>query len=210
MTQIRSRRNWLVLAVVSLSLSLGLWACSGDNPTTTGPSLQKTDQVGLSVHNPQVQKVMKIQDRATPSLFEDPLVVGDRSLGRKWVRGSAFSLDGVHPGYTGQALIANYVLEQMGPAVGLSPPLEDLETVLATDPYVDNDGDGWAPGPVTSATGVTELMFLFRDPDDGDPAAEPIVPSNVWDMISDLILDELLAIDSVRAEAVRLGIDVNR
>ena len=77
MTQMRSRRNWLVLAVVALSLSLGLWACSGDNPeTATGPSLMKTDQLGLTVTNPEVQRVMKIQDRATPSLFEDPLVVG--------------------------------------------------------------------------------------------------------------------------------------
>ena len=33
--------------------------------------------------------------------------VGDKTLSRKWTCGSGFCLDGVHPGYTGQAMVAN-------------------------------------------------------------------------------------------------------
>ncbi len=132
--------------------------------------------------------------------------IGDRVFSRKWVRGSSFTLDGVHPGYTGQALIANIVLEYLNAILGVEAPLYVLSDVLTRDPYVDRDGDGWAPGPAYEAFGLTELLFLFKDPDDGDPTVQPELPPDVWDRISDVLLREILGIPLIRMEAERLGI----
>ncbi len=61
-----------------------------------------------------------------------PIIIDDRVLSRKWVRGSGFSLDGVHPGYTVQALVANFVLAQLNDILGLGAPLHDLSGYLGT------------------------------------------------------------------------------
>jgi len=134
------------------------------------------------------------------------ITVGSRVLSRKWVRGSSFSLDGVHPGYTGQALIANFVLTRLNEILGLGAPLHDLASLLTRDPYVDQDGDGWAPGPSYPASGLTGLLFLFKDPDDGDPLAQPVLPPDTWDQISNALLAEFLNVPSLRTDAERLGI----
>ena len=120
------------------------------------------------------------------------IVVGDKVLGRKWVRGSSFSLDGVHPNYTAQALVANFVLDKLNATLGLGAPLHDLEAILGTDPYIDWDGDGFAPGPGYAATGIPELLFLFKDPDDGSAEVQPVLPWNVWRLISNAIVKEFL------------------
>ena len=119
-------------------------------------------------------------------------MVGDKVLGRKWVRGSSFSLDGVHPNYTAQALVANFVLDKLNATLGLGAPLHDLEAILGTDPYIDWDGDGFAPGPTYAATGIPELLFLFKDPDDGSADVQPVLPRNVWRLISNAIVKEFL------------------
>jgi len=75
------------------------------------------------------------------------ITVAGRTISRKWTRGGAFTLDGVHPGYTGQAFIANYLLTQLNTHWGISAPLYELDAISLTDPYWDKDGDGWAPGP---------------------------------------------------------------
>ena len=75
------------------------------------------------------------------------VIVDGRALNRKWVGGGGFTLDGVHPGYTGQALIANFVLEELNDVLGLEASLYDLDEVSAGDPYIDRYGDGWSPGP---------------------------------------------------------------
>lgn len=134
------------------------------------------------------------------------IIVDGRVLSRKWVRGSSFSLDGVHPGYTGQALIANFVLAHLNEILGLEAPSYNLSDILASDPYVDQDEDGWAPGPNYEASGLTELLFLFKDPDDGDPMVQPELPPDVWDLISDILLREILNIPPLRTEAERLGV----
>lgn len=132
--------------------------------------------------------------------------VNGHVLSRKWVRGSGFSLDGVHPGYTGQALVANFVLEQLNNALGLNAPLYDLAEILGTDPYIDQDRDGWAPGPNYEASGTTKLLFLFKDPDDDDPEAQVELPPDVWDLISDLLLEEILNVPAIKAESEQLDI----
>lgn len=118
----------------------------------------------------------------------EPFTIGDRRITRKWVRGSSFTLDGVHPGYTGQAVIANKITESVNAALGLAAQPADLAAVMASDPYIDHDGDGWAPGPDYEAQGMTGILFLFRDPDDGDPAATPALPADIWGLLSDAIL----------------------
>ncbi len=74
------------------------------------------------------------------------------------------------------------------------------------DPYIDKDGDGWVPGPQYQATGYTELLFLFRDPNDSDPKVQPDLPADVWKKVSGVFLSESLKITRIRAAAQRLGI----
>ena len=52
---------------------------------------------------------------------------GGRSFTGKWGRGGWFTLDGVHPGYTGHALIANKIIENLNEALGLHAPHDDHE-----------------------------------------------------------------------------------
>lgn len=139
-----------------------------------------------------------------------PIVIDGRTFSRKWMRGSSFTFDGVHPGYTGQAFIANFVLARLNEALGLAAPLYDLSAILASDPYVDRDGDGWVPGPVYTASGLTELLFLFKDPHDGDATVQPVLPPDVWQRISQVLLEEILGISSVQQVAERLGVDSAR
>ena len=136
------------------------------------------------------------------------IIVNGRLLTRKWIRGCGFSLDGVHPGYLGQALIANEVLESMNSILGLEAELYDLSDMMMIDPYVDQDLDGWAPGPQYEATGLAELLFLFTDPDDTNPNVGVALPPDIWDIISDILLREILPIPQIRDEAIRQGIVV--
>lgn len=116
------------------------------------------------------------------------ITINHKTFNRKWSRGGSFSLDGVHPGYTGHAMIANFILEQLNSRSGISTPLYDLSEIMQHDPYVDRDGDGWVPGPYYEAKGLTELLFLFKDPDDADATIQPEIPANVWTRISDNLL----------------------
>jgi lysophospholipase L1-like esterase len=120
------------------------------------------------------------------------LTINSRTITRKWCRGGGFSMDGVHPGYTGHAIIANFVLEQINYTLGFAAPLYDLSGIMQQDPYIDRDGDGWVAGPAYTATGFTEFLFMFKDPDDADPVAQPVLPADVWQSISDFFLQKLL------------------
>lgn len=134
------------------------------------------------------------------------LSINNRVFSRKWIRGGSFSLDGVHPGYTGQALIASFVLGRLNEVLGLRAPLYDLSYIMGIDPYLDRDGDGWAPGPDYRASGLTELLFLFKDPDDGNPSVQPQLPPDVWNRISQVLLKEILDVPSIKAKAIPLGL----
>lgn len=137
---------------------------------------------------------------------EIEIKVGDRVLSRKWIRGSSFSLDGVHPGRTGHALLANFILEEINDIFGLNAPLHDLEVFLQQDPYVDQDLDGWAPGPNYQPTGFGQVLFFFNDPNDQDPAIQPDLPEDFWEQVSNILLSEILDIPPLQAEARRRGI----
>lgn len=137
---------------------------------------------------------------------QESIVVGDRTLSRKWSRGGAFGLDGVHPGYTGQALVANYFLERINADLGWSAPLIDLEAVMAGDPYQDKDGDGWIPGPTYRPSGLTEVLFMLTDPNDQDPLSEMQLPANFWNKVSHILLQEMLGIPRLAKLAKSQGI----
>jgi hypothetical protein len=139
-----------------------------------------------------------------------PIVIDGRLFHRQWVRGGSFTFDGVHPGYTAQAFVANFVLTRLNEALGLAAPQVDLSAILASDPYIDRDGDGWAPGPTYAAAGLTELLFLFKDPDDGDAAVQPLLPPDVWQRLSQILLGEILGIPAVQQAAERLGVSFTR
>ncbi len=136
-----------------------------------------------------------------------PLAIGGHEISRKWIRGSAFGFDGVHPGYTGQALVANFLLERINAELGLDAPLASLDQVITTDPYVDRDGDGWAAGPDYQHPGITDLLFLYKDPDDSDATVQVNLPDDVWVQIKDALLGDLLGREPrLRPEAERLGL----
>jgi lysophospholipase L1-like esterase len=133
--------------------------------------------------------------------------VNGRDLSRKWVRGGGLSLDGVHPSPTGQTLIANYVLWRLRLDLGIVAPFYNLSSVGAVDPYRDNDLDGWAPGPPWNASGITELLHLFRDPDDASAAEGVQLPDDVWDRISAVLLGQVLDVPAIRSQAEKMGVN---
>jgi hypothetical protein len=138
------------------------------------------------------------------------ITIGGRPFNRKWGRGGGFSLEGVHPGYTGQTLIANYILYEMNRILALGAPLYDLNPWVAADPYVDWDQDGWARGPSYEASGISSLLLMFRDPDDGNASIQVDLPPDVWTRISNTLLTEILEIPVMQAEASHLGIEAPR
>ncbi len=139
------------------------------------------------------------------AVFASGLPVGGKTLTRNWGRGSAFSLDGVHAGHTVHAYIANCLLEE----IYSSAPTYDLAQVMASDPYVDRDGDGWVAGPNYKASGRTKILFLFKDAKEGvhgSAVIDTMSASDVWNLISDALLEEIIGIPLIRTEAQRLEI----
>jgi hypothetical protein len=165
-----------------------------------------TIKAAATTHGPHVHLIdvgSYLNDLLTGKI---QITLDGRVFNRKWIRGGGFSLDGVHPGYVGQTLIANFILEQLNLILGLQAPLHDTSFVLLIDPYRDQDGDGWAPGSDYEASGLSQLLFLFEDPDDGNSSIQPVLPLDIWERISDALLGEILKVPSVRIEAIRSGI----
>ncbi len=144
----------------------------------------KTATAAYGVHAHLIDIGQYLNDALTG---KTAITIDNRPINRKWCRGGGFTMDGVHPGYTGQALIANYILAQLNELLGLAAPLYDLSEIIQHDPYIDKDGDGWVPGPHYQASGFTGLLFLFKDPDDADPTVQPNLPVDVWDQFSDML-----------------------
>jgi hypothetical protein len=72
----RRVQGWLAL-VAAVSLGAVIWGCSSDSPTTA-PVTSDADSPAyrFSEANPDMQEVMRIQDRHTPDLFKTREVVG--------------------------------------------------------------------------------------------------------------------------------------
>ncbi len=141
--------------------------------------------------------------------FSSGLPVGTYLLTRNWGRGGSFSLDGVHPGHTVHTHIANIILQGINFALGLNAPLWDLASVVSSDPYVDFDGDGWVAGPNLAPSGRTKILYLFKDYQEGVPGPAVIdlmAPADVWSLISSALLEEIIGIPLIRAEAERIGL----
>lgn len=135
-----------------------------------------------------------------------PITVGGQTFSRKWTRGGSFTLDGVHPGYVGQALVASIMLQRLNELLQLGAPLPNLEAVFPTDPYIDHDLDGWAPGPNYATAGISEVLFLLRDPNDADPGVQVDLPDDVWQQLSAAIFEQLLGVPQIAAQAAELGL----
>ena len=120
------------------------------------------------------------------------LTINNRVFNRKWGRGNSFSSDGVHPGYTAHALIANFIVEHLNEQLDLEAPLHDLSPIAEKDPYVDKDEDGWVEGPPDEAPGFAKLLRLFKDPDDSDTTVAPTVPPDIWHRVTTIFLEEFI------------------
>lgn len=71
----RVSSRW-VLGLTVLALLAFMVGCSDTNESLNAPAGGEQQSVLLSRTNPKVQVVMAVQDRHTPKLMEDPLVVG--------------------------------------------------------------------------------------------------------------------------------------
>ena len=71
----RVSSRW-VLGLAVLALFSFMVGCSDTNESLNAPTGGEQQSVLLSKSNPKVQVVMAVQDRHTPKLMEDPLVVG--------------------------------------------------------------------------------------------------------------------------------------
>jgi hypothetical protein len=71
----RVSSRW-VLGLAVLALFAFMVGCSDTNESLNAPTGGEQQSVLLSKSNPKVQVVMAVQDRHTPKLMEDPLVVG--------------------------------------------------------------------------------------------------------------------------------------
>lgn len=71
----RVSSRW-VLGLAVLALLAFMVGCSDTNESLNAPAGGEQQSVLLSKSNPKVQVVMAVQDRHTPKLMEDPLVVG--------------------------------------------------------------------------------------------------------------------------------------
>jgi len=142
-------------------------------------------------------------------LSKNGAVIDGIPFHRKWRLGNGFCLDGVHPSHTGHALIANKIQEFLAETLGVNAEPQDLIQMNQRDPYQDRDGDGWLPGPDYEAEGLTKLLFLFRDRQEGvpgDAVIDSYEPDELWNLISDILLEEIADIPQIQAEALRLGI----
>jgi lysophospholipase L1-like esterase len=159
-----------------------------------------------AAHGPQVH-VVDVGTMLNQVLTgQVPVEIDGHPISRKWTRGGSFSLDGVHPGYVGQAFIANAVIQALNDAFGWGAASYDLSQVRAVDPYADHDGDGWAPGPAETPPGIAELLFLLTDPDDANPAVQAQIPADVWDRIAAILIGQFRRSAALAAEADRLGL----
>ena len=148
-------------------------------------------------------------------LFDQGLWVKGQHITRKWSRGGAFCLDGVHPSHTVHAHIANLILQELNRTVmrrwGRRASLWSLESILENDPYFDHDGDGWVAGPDYKASGRTKILFLFKDAD-GDTGSgseagiDTMEPDEIWSLISDALLEEIITIPLLRIKAEEMGL----
>ncbi len=88
--------------------------------------------------------------------------------------GGLFSLDGVHPSNTGQALAAYFFIEALNQRYGLGIPQIDWMTfqwLVQTDPHIDRDGDGRVTGRFGAGLLETMMAFLSIAGDSNEGAA---------------------------------------
>ena len=90
--------------------------------------------------------------------------VGSRMLTGEYL-GGYYALNGYYPGRTGQAIIANEILELLNARYGSNFPPIDLNAVLSSDPTA---ACRQAEGPIWPSTELQQLPFN-PDPAPGDP-----------------------------------------
>ena len=78
-------------------------------------------------------------------------------------------------------------------------------TVSVGDRFISFMGE-LAPGPDYKPSGLTKVLRLFTDEDDSDPSVGVEFPRNVWRVVSNAFLFDMLGIPAIRAEAERVGI----
>jgi hypothetical protein len=88
--------------------------------------------------------------------------------------GGVFSLDGVHPSNTGQALAASLFIDALNQRYGLGIPQINAATfqwLVLTDPHIDHDGDGRVAGRLGAGLLETMMALLSISGDSNEAVA---------------------------------------
>lgn len=144
--------------------------------------LDPAEQQVISAHIQQLNAIIKATVAAhgmalvdTHAIFaaisKQPIELFGVPLTTRFL-GGLFSLDGVHPSNVGQAVLAHVFIDALNRHYGMDiPPIDGLTWfwLLATDPFVDKDGDGrvvgrWGAGLLET---VLSLLQISGDQDDG-------------------------------------------
>ena len=103
------------------------------------------------------------------NVHEKGVVVGQRRLTGDYL-GGFYSLNGYYPGATGQALVANQILDLLNKKFGASFPPVELQTVIASDPVA-------AYRPALGPKWTREDLVSPRLPVPGGPVGSTRTPS---------------------------------
>lgn len=111
-------------------------------------------------------------------LRSDGIVVGGRRLTAEYL-GGFFSLNGMYPGATGHAIVANEILQLLNRAHDADFPLRELAPVLARDPvaaYRQAGGPTWISSDLLKRIAEYKTAHSRSDPEES-PAGKAIVDS---------------------------------
>src|SRR3981081_137373 len=114
---------------------------------------------------------------------EHGILIGSRKLNAEYL-GGFYSLNGLYPGATGQAIIANEILQTLNRQYNADFAPVDLSAVLADDPVAEYRQ---AAGPSWNSTDIQKRIEEYRTPEREAKAKREVHPQkaagNVWEPI---------------------------
>jgi hypothetical protein len=115
---------------------------------------------------------------------EQGILIGSRKLNAEYL-GGFYSLNGLYPGATGQAIIANEILQTLNGQYNADFAPVNLSAVLADDPVA---AYRQAAGPSWNSTDIQKRIEEYRTPEREAKARREVHPQkaagNVWEPIN--------------------------
>ena len=148
--------------------------------------LDPAEQAIISQHVAAINNVIRTTVAAhgmalaeTSAIFDflsrGPLDFFGRTLTTRFL-GGIFSLDGVHPSHTGQALTAYFFIDALNRHYGLDVPQIDggiFQWLTSVDPHIDHDSDGRVRGRLGQGLLETLMWILGFSGDANESTVSP-------------------------------------